>query len=514
MTIKELERLTGLPRTSIRFYEQEGFLHPERRENNYRNYSPEDVRTLEKIRLLRQLSLDLDTIRRLQAGELPLSQALIHQAKALEGDRCDLEWYIQVCRQLSRAGDTFDTLDPEPWLKALETNSLPLSRRVDPAQADSIAAAPFPWRRFFARGLDLVLAGVVWNALKYLAFQWYGPGDGAYRGWDILVTIWGAWLILILAEPVLLSAWGYTPGKWFLGLQVRREDGRKLSWEAAMKRLLHLFLWGVGLAVPFVCLICYADSYERCRNDQVLPWDSGLSYTARRVGKRRVALFTLIWLLAIPQNLLILDASWRLPNPAGPLTPEQVVQNYNFLERRVESVWGERPELSLESDGRWQTAPPAYQDTWVWLELENSEWGPVEFTVREDGCVTGFTLVWSPRGNPYGEDLDLLWPATEFLPNLFLSLSPGAEPWPFPWEYTLRERRTEAVGLALSLCQVDFSHTGSHLSRQWQGLGGLTGEVEVLFSQGYRSTYEAGRLFQEDPGAGELLLRYTITLPN
>ena len=64
MTIKELEKRTGLPRTSIRFYEQEGFLHPERRENNYRDYSQEDVCTLEKIKLLRQLSLDLDTIRR------------------------------------------------------------------------------------------------------------------------------------------------------------------------------------------------------------------------------------------------------------------------------------------------------------------------------------------------------------------------------------------------------------------------------------------------------------------
>ena len=73
MTIKELEQRTGLPRTSIRFYEQEGLLNPERRENNYRDYSEEDARTLEKIKLLRQLGLDLDAIRRLQAGALALS---------------------------------------------------------------------------------------------------------------------------------------------------------------------------------------------------------------------------------------------------------------------------------------------------------------------------------------------------------------------------------------------------------------------------------------------------------
>ena len=76
MTIKELERRTGLPRTSIRFYEQEGLLTPERRENNYRDYSEDNERTLEKIKLLRRLSLDLDAIRRLQAGELSLSRAL------------------------------------------------------------------------------------------------------------------------------------------------------------------------------------------------------------------------------------------------------------------------------------------------------------------------------------------------------------------------------------------------------------------------------------------------------
>ena len=86
MTIKELEQRTGLPRTSIRLE----LLHPERKENNYRDYSEEDVHTLKKIKLLRQLSLDLEDIRRLQAGELPLGQALSEQALVLEGDRADL----------------------------------------------------------------------------------------------------------------------------------------------------------------------------------------------------------------------------------------------------------------------------------------------------------------------------------------------------------------------------------------------------------------------------------------
>lgn len=70
----------------------------------------------------------------------------------------------------------------------------------------------------------------------------------------------------------------------------------------------------------------------------------------------------------------------------------------------------------------------------------------------------------------------------------------------------------DAVGLALALDQVDFSQTGSRLSSQREDLGGLTGTVEVLDSQGYQATIETGRLLQEDPGNGVLVLRFTAAL--
>ncbi len=288
MTTKELERRTGLPRTSIRFYEQEGLLTPERRENNYRDYSEDNVRTLEKIKLLRRLSLDLDAIRRLQAGELSLSRALAGQALALEGDRADLERYAQVCEELSRTETSYDDLDPEPWLAALEEKSLPLSRRVDPAEQDSIAAAPYPWRRFFARALDLSLAGILWSALQYLVLHWYWPEFGLMGFADILVSAWGAWLFLLVLEPILLCTWGYTPGKWLLRLKVRREDGSKLDLERAVIRTAWIFLRGFALGVPLLNILCLGTCYDRCIKDQVMPWDQGLRYTVRPAGKKRV----------------------------------------------------------------------------------------------------------------------------------------------------------------------------------------------------------------------------------
>ena len=76
MNIKEIEERSGLTRANIRYYEQEGLLAPARRENKYRDYSEEDLETLLRIALLRNLGFSLDEIRRLQSGELELAAAM------------------------------------------------------------------------------------------------------------------------------------------------------------------------------------------------------------------------------------------------------------------------------------------------------------------------------------------------------------------------------------------------------------------------------------------------------
>ena len=85
MTIKELEEAVGMTRANIRFYEQEGLLSPARSANGYRDYSPEDAAALEKTKLLRRLHLDLNTLRRLQAGELTLAEALKNSSASWGG---------------------------------------------------------------------------------------------------------------------------------------------------------------------------------------------------------------------------------------------------------------------------------------------------------------------------------------------------------------------------------------------------------------------------------------------
>lgn len=101
MNINELERLTGITKQNIRFYEKKELLHPIRNpENNYREYSEEDVAALKMIKLLRKLDFSLDDIRSILSAEIPLHTLLKQHLKELRTRQQKLKSCIDVCNDL------------------------------------------------------------------------------------------------------------------------------------------------------------------------------------------------------------------------------------------------------------------------------------------------------------------------------------------------------------------------------------------------------------------------------
>ena len=91
MLIRDLEEKTGLDRATIRFYEKEGLISPERKDNGYREYSDENLSHLLKIKLLRQLGMSLETIKGLQKGTEDFDTALAIRIQALEQQARDAD---------------------------------------------------------------------------------------------------------------------------------------------------------------------------------------------------------------------------------------------------------------------------------------------------------------------------------------------------------------------------------------------------------------------------------------
>ena len=97
MNINELERLTGITKQNIRFYEKKALLHPNRNpENNYREYSEEDVATLKTIKLLRKLDFSLEDIHSVLSAEIPLHTLLEQHLGELQSRKQKLQSCIDI----------------------------------------------------------------------------------------------------------------------------------------------------------------------------------------------------------------------------------------------------------------------------------------------------------------------------------------------------------------------------------------------------------------------------------
>ena len=84
MQIKEVELLTGMTRANIRFYEKQGLLNrTNRNEYNYRDYTEEDVRQLQRIKLLRRLEVSMEDIKEMKDDVPKMEQMILERLSDL-----------------------------------------------------------------------------------------------------------------------------------------------------------------------------------------------------------------------------------------------------------------------------------------------------------------------------------------------------------------------------------------------------------------------------------------------
>ena len=120
MKINEVEARVGITKKNIRFYEEQGLLTPRRNsENGYRDYGPEEVAILRRIKLLRKLGLPLEEIRRMQAGGT-VADGMRRHLITLERERKDLEQSMDFCRGLKDRQERLDQLDAAALLDEMD----------------------------------------------------------------------------------------------------------------------------------------------------------------------------------------------------------------------------------------------------------------------------------------------------------------------------------------------------------------------------------------------------------
>ena len=67
------------PSPVLRFYEKQGLFRPRRKENNYRDYSPEDVTALKEIMVYRKMGFTVEEVALILKRQLPYREGVISQ---------------------------------------------------------------------------------------------------------------------------------------------------------------------------------------------------------------------------------------------------------------------------------------------------------------------------------------------------------------------------------------------------------------------------------------------------
>ena len=278
MNIREMEEKTGLERGAIRYYEAEGLLRPRRLENGYRDYSAEDLATLQRIRFLRRLGLTLEEIGRVQRGETPLPQAMEQRLTELLRQSEETQRQSALCRALRDEGVTWQTLDTEKYEK-----TFPQEPKKTYPKPERIPG--HPWRRFLARALDVLISAL----LPWAVFLWLlrvtlyadmstaaADSQGVILFFAAVVLIFGTVVLEIFGEAISLHLTGTTPGKWLMGLSVEDRDGCRPPFVQARHRTRRVYFPAVDQWMEewkHNNLFLYWEWFGRCERGEDLPWE-------------------------------------------------------------------------------------------------------------------------------------------------------------------------------------------------------------------------------------------------
>lgn len=282
MTIKDVERQTGITKANIRFYEAQGLIQPGRTDSGYRSYCPEDVEELKRVRLLRLLDVPMEQVKALQQGKASLDGVLAGQLVRIQEEKKRLSDVTQVIRQIRQNGENYQSLEPEPYLERLKGRET----------QDALISDRHPWRRYWARTLDSGLIGVWMLA----AFPGALEGGGKLFQMQFLALSLAAQILL---EPLLLWSVGGTPGKLLLGIRVTGREGERLTFQQATDRTINVLIYGLGFHAPLLKEMRIYDCLGKAEDGELLPWEKDTQLIFKKIGFWNYTLVVLIYLLIV-----------------------------------------------------------------------------------------------------------------------------------------------------------------------------------------------------------------------
>lgn len=194
------------------------------------------------------------------------------------------------------------------------------------ADADKNNTGGYPWRRFFARTIDMYIYSLLWRTVAYLILYWNISGQ-------LIVNLIVLFSLMILLEPFMLRAFGTTPGKAIFGIRIRTAYGDNLTLRQGRDRVWSILALGYGYGIPIYSLVRMYKSYKRCKKRKIMAWDKNWDSGEKNqyiVNSGRLPLRVATYILTIVLIVaisFILPLAAHMPKHRGELSREQFLEN-------------------------------------------------------------------------------------------------------------------------------------------------------------------------------------------
>jgi hypothetical protein len=123
-----------------------------------------------------------------------------------------------------------------------------------------------PWNRFLSRMFDYALFNIILFIIINLCFDTV-PVKMYEKFLPIQLLLW------IPIEAVLLSFFGYTPGKFMFKTTIRTKDNKKLVFKNSLKRSFAVWMKGMGLGIPVVNIFAMFIAFSKLQTQGITSWD-------------------------------------------------------------------------------------------------------------------------------------------------------------------------------------------------------------------------------------------------
>ncbi len=342
MQIQTIEEKTGLDRATIRYYEKEGLIHPQRLQNGYRDYSQREVDNLMKIKLLRQLGLSLEAIQHLSVGKEDLHAVLESQLVILNAQKEHIDTAEALCKMIMQDNATYQTMQPLKYIDALNRKQIKDNRIIDMPVTEYVSIESHPFRRFIGRYLDQIVLHSILLLIIAVIVRVRPFGEIQIRILSVAV--------LFLAMPInalFLSLFGTTPGKFAFGIHLKTPEGKKPSFVCAMRREWSVFRYGCGFYLPIFSLIRLFKSYKIHTTGQELEWDYDTDVIYREWGTGKLIYSVILFSLCIFSVFYsTMDAQFPKHRNED-LTIGQFSENFNDYAKQNNMM------IRLSEEGEW-----------------------------------------------------------------------------------------------------------------------------------------------------------------